>query len=188
MVTPLPRPGYLLGKLWVCQLTPDSREHSVAWAGNPRWNAVGLQTTFWSCQHFVSGKSVFPQFVILATGALNLLGFSPLVSGEIPSRGTIFGFNKGCAYPTNQGIWGLWGLVSVMATARSGTAGQSTRAERGNQTQRSVWTGPLPPSGRCTLQPQSIFSSISSSQPLWQGLPRAQKESSCSRLHSKIRS
>lgn len=35
----------------------------------------------------------------------------------------------------------------MTATDRGGAAGQGTRAERGNQTQRSVWTGPLSPVG-----------------------------------------
>lgn len=42
---------------------------------------------------------------------------------------------------------GSRGAVSVTATVRGGAAGQGTRAERGNQTQRSVWTGPLSPVG-----------------------------------------
>ena len=49
---------------------------------------------------------------IQAIRSLNLVGFSPLVLGDMTSRGVLSGFSKGHACPLHQRIWRLGAKVS----------------------------------------------------------------------------
>lgn len=141
------RPRNSLGKLWVYQLIPNFREH----CGSSRGLAVHSLILLASKQHSENASTPFlgvlvPQFLMEAIGSLNMVSFFPLVSGEITSKGALSGFSKGHESENLE----VGGPVSITATARGGAAGQGTRTERRNQIQRSVWRGPLSPSGHCS--------------------------------------